>query len=278
MKKVFIIPYRDREPHKAIFLNHMRKILENETDFEIVFCHQLDKREFNRGAMKNIGFLYVKKTYSEWKDITLIFHDIDYLPYKKIFDYETKKGVVTHFYGLKYAFGGIFAIKGEDFERINGFPNYWGWGFEDNKIRMKWVDIGGDINYDNFKHFTDKSVVKLDSTNIAHENRTIGVYNLSYAKNKNDKSGLKTIYNLQYNIEILGDNSKMINVTKFDCVRKENNESFRKNTTKKEIVGDNKKRLDKLYKRTTKSSWNMILPKETQYVIKKENKKRYKLI
>ena len=63
MKKVFIIPYRDREPHKAIFLSHMRNLLKGENDYEILFVHQKDKRKFNRGGMRNIGFIYVKKTY-----------------------------------------------------------------------------------------------------------------------------------------------------------------------------------------------------------------------
>ena len=243
MKKIFIIPYRDREAHKAIFLNHMKHILKDENDYMIIFCHQQDKRKFNRGAMKNIGFLYAKKTYLNWENITFIFHDIDYLPYKKMFDYETKVGVVTHFYGLKYAFGGIFAIKGKDFEKVDGFPNYWGWGFEDNKIRMKWINMGGHIEYRNFKHITDKSVVKLDSSNIGHEKRIVGVYNLSYAENKNDNSGLKTIHNLQYGIEKIEDNVIIINVTNFKTERNIKNEKFKENILSKDIVADNKKRL-----------------------------------
>ena len=120
MKNIFIIPYRDREPQKEIFLNQMEKLLVNEKDYEIIICHQCDKRKFNRGGVKNIGFLYAKEKYSNWKDITFIFHDIDYLPYKKIFDYETTHGTVTHFYGFDFAFGGIWAIKGKDFEiKIN---------------------------------------------------------------------------------------------------------------------------------------------------------------
>ena len=44
MTKYFIIPYRDREAEKAIFINHMSKILEDE-DFKLIFVHQKDKRK-----------------------------------------------------------------------------------------------------------------------------------------------------------------------------------------------------------------------------------------
>ena len=131
MTKYFIIPYRNRLAEKAIFINHMSKILEGQ-DFKFIFVHQKDKRQFNRGAMKNIGFLYVRKANpSAYKKDTFIFHDIDTLPYKKdLFDYETTEGTISHYYGFKYALGGLLAVKGVDFERIYGFPNYWGWGFE----------------------------------------------------------------------------------------------------------------------------------------------------
>jgi hypothetical protein len=56
MKKLFIIPYRDRFSHGQVFINHMSKILEDD-EYEFIFVHQCDRRPFNRGAMKNVGFL-----------------------------------------------------------------------------------------------------------------------------------------------------------------------------------------------------------------------------
>ena len=113
MKKLFIIPFRDREAEKCVFINQMRYVLEDD-DYELIFVHQKDKRPFNRGALKNIGFLYGKTKFPQnYKNMTFIFHDIDTVPYKKgLFDYETTQGVVKHYFGFRFALGGMFCDKG----------------------------------------------------------------------------------------------------------------------------------------------------------------------
>jgi len=245
-KRIFIIPYRDREAHKGIFISHMTELFKND-EYEIAFVHQQDKRIFNRGAMKNIGFIYYKKKFpDDWKNITFIFHDIDGLPYKKLFDYNTTKGTITHFYGFKFCLGGIFAIKGEDYEKIKGFPNYWGWGFEDNKLKKKWDSINGKMNYSQFLHFTDKRVVKLDSSNKEHELRNINYNNLKYAQlEAMGTSGYNTIRNLEYKIQEESSKIIMINVTSFLTERKEKNQKIIKNVTGNMISKDNRKRMNK---------------------------------
>ena len=80
---IFIVPYRDRDAQLEIFLSHMSNILED-LNCEVYFAHQKDKRFFNRGGMKNIGFLHAKEKYpNHYKNITFIFHDIDTLLAKK---------------------------------------------------------------------------------------------------------------------------------------------------------------------------------------------------
>jgi hypothetical protein len=137
-KTVFIVPYRNRIQHKFFFSKYMSFILESKDDYEIYFSHQCDARSFNRGATKNIGFLAVKAKYpNSYKDINFVFNDVDTIPFHTIFNYETTLGTVKHYYGFKYALGGIVVMKGADFEKVNGFPCYWGWGMEDNMLQTR---------------------------------------------------------------------------------------------------------------------------------------------
>ncbi len=77
--KIFVVPYRDREPHKTIFSHYMTHLLEGQ-NYEIYYIEQNDKRHFNRGALKNIGFMVGKEKYpNHYRNITFIFHDIDLL-------------------------------------------------------------------------------------------------------------------------------------------------------------------------------------------------------
>jgi len=135
---VIIVPYRDRAPQKKVFEAIIPQLFED-YNYQLFFIHQADPRPFNRGAMKNIGFLVVKKLYPEkYKNITLVFHDIDIMAFEKDqFNYETRVGTVKHFFGYKNTLGGIVSMKACDFERVNGFPNVWTWGLEDNILQKR---------------------------------------------------------------------------------------------------------------------------------------------
>lgn len=209
-KLVFIIPYRDRIEHKTFFTEYMKFIMEDydKKDYEIYFVHQKDNRPFNRGAMKNIGFLAISQKYpQDFKNITFVFHDVDTMPYKKnLLNYETTNGKVKHFYGFLFALGGIFSITGADFLKTNGFPNFWGWGMEDNAIQQRCLMAGLKIDRSNFYKIGNRSVLQfLDGIG-----KTVSKTEAKKFLDKDYPHGFNKITNLNYKF-----NNEYIDVTNF---------------------------------------------------------------
>ena len=202
-KRVFIVPYRNRIQHKFFFSKYMSFILENDEDYEIYFTHQCDARTFNRGAIKDIGFIAVRNKYPEhYKDITFIFNDVDTIPFTKIFDYETSHGVVKHYYGFKYALGGIVVMKGADFERTNGFPCFWGWGMEDNALQKRCDALGLKIDRSVFYSIGSPEILQL----FDGISRIISKKDPWRGENDNGVDGLRTITQLKYTIDEKSEN------------------------------------------------------------------------
>ena len=207
-KLIFIIPYRDRAEHKNHFDIYMKYILEDipYQDYKIFFVHQCDQLPFNRGAMKNIGFLAMREQYpNDYKNITFIFNDIDTMPiYKNLFNYNTTHGIVKHFYGFTFALGGIFSITGGDFEKIGGFPNFWGWGLEDNNIYNKAIKADFKVDRSQFYKLRDKHIIHLFDNPYRK---------LSYQDvwREHTTEGMNHIKDLNYKIE-----NEFINVLNFN--------------------------------------------------------------
>ena len=213
-KIVFIIPYRDRAEHKVFFSVYMKHVLEDipKTDYEIYYVEQKDRLPFNRGAMKNIGFLAIKYKYpNHYKDISFVFNDIDTVPYSKnVIQYETTHGVVKHFYGFKFALGGIFSIKGGDYEITNGFPNFWSWGGEDNYMQKRVQQAGFLIDRTCFFEILDKNILQL----CDGIKRLICRKEAATVVNMTTMDGLITIRNLNYEFK-----DEYINVYHFETTR-----------------------------------------------------------
>lgn len=235
-RKVFIVPYRNRPQHKYFFSSYMTSIvLKNMVDYEIYFSHQSDSRSFNRGAVKNIGFLAIKEKYPEhYKDITFIFNDIDTMPFTTLFTYDTTPGTVKHYYGFTYALGGIVVIKGKDFEQINGYPCFWGWGHEDNCLQTRCNNHGILIDRSDFYPIGNPNILQLFD-GIA---RLIIKKDAWRGKHDSGEDGLSTIRNLRSSISTESDNIKdqfyvishksisYINIKEFDTLINPDNETF----------------------------------------------------
>lgn len=235
-KMIFIVPYRERKEHKTFFTIYMKHIMEDipKTDYEIYFAEQKDTRPFNRGGMKNIGFIAMKYKYpNDYKNITFVFNDVDTLPYtKNLLNYETRPGVVKHFYGFKFTLGGIFSIRGDDFEKTNGFPNFWSWGGEDNYM-LKRVEMAGlYLDRSNFFNILDRNILQMCDgvKKIICRKEAANVVNL----NCND--GLITIRNLNFDLK-----DEYVNVYFFQT----NNDPSKLRFEEQDIVNETKIRLDK---------------------------------
>jgi len=214
-KIVFVIPYRNRHQHKYFFSSYLKCIMDEsilKDNYEVYFSHQCDARSFNRGATKNIGFLAVKDKYpNDYKNITFVFNDIDTIPFSSIFDYETVPGIVKHFYGFEYALGGIVALNGSDFEAINGYPNFWGWGMEDNVLQKRCEKIGLKIDRSQFYPIGNPNILHL----FDGIQRIINRKDPWRATHDNGIDGIRTIHKLQY--EIASDSTNPLdNIHKID--------------------------------------------------------------
>uniref|UniRef100_A0A6C0BAP1 Galactosyltransferase C-terminal domain-containing protein n=1 Tax=viral metagenome TaxID=1070528 RepID=A0A6C0BAP1_9ZZZZ len=196
--RIFIVPYRNRKEQKFFYSKQMSFILEGETDYEIFFVHQSDNRSFNRGATKNIGFLAMKDKYpNDYQNITFIFNDVDTLPFHKIFDYKTTPGIVKHYYGFEYALGGIVVVNGSDFEKINGYPNFWGWGMEDACLQKRCAKYGLEIDRSQFYKIGSPEILQL----FDGVSRLICKKDPQRMQKDSGIDGLQTIHGLQYDID-----------------------------------------------------------------------------
>jgi hypothetical protein len=210
-KLIFIVPYRDRAQQQKFFASHMNAILEDvpKNDYKIYYVHQKDDRSFNRGAMRNIGFLVMKEKYpNDYKNITFVFNDVDTMPFTKNFlNYETVHGSVKHFYGFTFALGGIVSIKGNDFEKVGGYPNFWAWGYEDNLLQSRVHDAKINIDRSQYYPIMDKNIFQMKDgleriVNRSEFDRFLG----------ETLEGFSTITNIQYNIN---EDTGFIDVTYF---------------------------------------------------------------
>ena len=219
---IFIVPYRSRPNHKQAFQSKMAELLSDWPvgSYEIYFAHQCDGRPFNRGAMKNIGFLAMKKKYPAlYSALTFIFHDVDTWPKEKgLIPYTTTAGVVSHYYGFKFALGGMFAIKGADFEKARGFPNFWGWGLEDNIMNDRCLAAGLRIDRSIFYDIHDIARIERPFDGFQ---RLVSKADASIYKYDSPDT-VFDLQNLAWTIE-----NEFVNITNFSCKMNPDDQDYR---------------------------------------------------
>ena len=217
---IFIIPYRNRIPQKAYFEKYFEERVSKQPGMEFAeyyFVHQKDNRPFNRGAIKNIGFKSLCIKYPNWRDITFVFHDIDQYPkLPLVFPYITEIGSVKHYFGFKNTLGGVLAIKGSDFSKTNGFPMFWGWGYEDNEFQSRVEASNIKIDRTDFIDGTDLKQVTASIITLSGEGNIRGIIKEDVGRFFNKTTeGFKNIRDLEYAIE-----DHMIDVVNFNTSTK----------------------------------------------------------
>jgi len=107
--------------------------------------------------------------------------------------------------------GGIFAIKGCDFEKINGFPSLWGWGYEDTVIYNRALEHGIKINRDNFYKIGDHNILHL----LDEFSKNISVKSKEDYHNNVIVDGLNTLHNVQF---VFNYDTNMLDIDYFNCL------------------------------------------------------------
>ena len=131
-------------------------------------------------------------------------------------DYITTPGIVKHYYGFTFALGGIFSIRGADFEKTKGFPNFWGWGLEDNIMNDRCLSAGLTIDRSCFYDIKDRRIQRpFDGFQRTVSKRDANVYKNESPDNMND------IKDIKYTIQ-----NEFINITSFDCIMKDHEQIY----------------------------------------------------
>ena len=145
-----IVPYRNRTDNLKVFIQYMHPFLMRQNiHYKIYVINQGDDKLFNRAMLFNVGFKEALKDFA-WP--CFVFSDVDHLPEDDRNLYKCENvpkhmgvSIDTGGYELYYEgfFGGVFAIKREQFQDVNGASNqFWGWGGEDDDIIQRIQDSG----------------------------------------------------------------------------------------------------------------------------------------
>ncbi|XP_046364796.2 beta-1,4-N-acetylgalactosaminyltransferase bre-4-like [Haliotis rufescens] len=137
-----IIPYRDREVNLKILLNNLHRVLQKQqAEYAIFVVEQENGTPFNRGLIKNIGYVEAKAL-CHFDCFT--FQDVDLVPESERNTYWCGARALHHSQRLdilkyrifyKNHFGGVITFNETLFSTVNGYSNlYFTWGGEDDDL------------------------------------------------------------------------------------------------------------------------------------------------
>lgn len=219
---VVLIPFMNRNDELSLWLEHMIPYLDNNLGkdkyYIFIINQNNDKKLFNKGALVNIGFLKIKKIFKEhYVNIQIIIHDVDiYINKDNPIDYNTKRGVVKHPYGVKRpqfggVLGGIVIIFATDYELSGGMANYMGWGGEDISLYRRCVAHDLVIDENNFiERRTLDSITDINTKKNNSQlklNKITDKLNITSALKENNKKPFNTFKNISY---------KLVNLKEFN--------------------------------------------------------------
>jgi hypothetical protein len=160
MKRLcIVVPYRAREAHLRLFVPHVRAYFSRDKvdraiPYRVLIVEQESGLPFNRGALKNIGFLLGRDD----SDYTA-FHDVDYLPIWADYSWVDQPTTIVWYgaevrplapgrsesvaHDMNQFFAGVVLVPNLLFEQVNGYANtYWGWGYEDMDLVNRFTAAG----------------------------------------------------------------------------------------------------------------------------------------
>ena len=132
-------------------------------------------------------------------------------------------------------------LKGIDFENIEGFPNCWGWGFEDIVLQERCLKCNLLIDRSHFYNINDKNFIDYESTK---DSRVITENDLINRANKYEWDCIKNVSKIKYEIDKADEN--MINILNFSIPVKYTDIKYKTHTKNTRLIYKNKRKQNLL--------------------------------
>jgi hypothetical protein len=104
---------------------------------------------------------------------------------------------VKHFYGVRNTLGGIVSITGADFEKVNGFPCFWSYGYEDNVLHNRVLKHGLRIDRNNFFAIGNPMIFQSVDDYVKNVNKNWR----NMVNHDNGVDGISTIKDIHYEFD-----------------------------------------------------------------------------